>query len=197
MLKIIAIIAVAAGLLGTGCGTPGAVGLDEQTLPPAPAGFHWEFFPAVEVAVPAPDGWFRATSRRGETLTASLSREGFAGGSRFKTGFTLEVAADVSRTRGAAPSGLAARLAAEIAKAPENAILASAEQTEHGSARTSFIRFRDSLDPKVGTTAHRYYVAMDTDDMLYTFTFASPSASWDEAFAKYGKPMMKQIMMAP
>jgi len=90
---------------------------------------------------------------------------------------------------------LAVAMGQEIDEAPHNEVLATDSLKERGATRSCFIRFRNS--PALGNkiTVHKFFVAVDSSDLLYIYTFESPNETWDEAFKSYGTPMMEQIVM--
>lgn len=192
---VVALLATLLLLLGaTGCQTVPRTA-DKAGLPPLQEGFHWESFPEVVVAVPCPDGWHRAVSRGPGTFTGSVSVEDFNTGGLFKTGFTVQLFVAVKQRSGHPASMLAIAMGQEICDTPHNQVLATDPLKEHGKARSCYVRYRNS--PALGNkiTVHKFFVAIDSSDLLYIFTFESPNESWDEAFAKYGTPMMEKIWM--
>ena len=188
-----ALALVVAGFLGLmGCRTSSS---SFRHLPKPAAGFHWEVFEEISVAVPAPDGWYRTVSKGKGTYTGSVSLEDCRTEGLFRTGFTVQVVDGVKRLTGQTPSMLAVLLGQEISKAPSNEVLASDSQKEQGALRSCFIRFRNS--PALGDTitVHKFFVPFDSSDVLYIYTFESPGNTWEHAFQNYGMPMMDQVMM--
>jgi len=180
--------------LCTGCRTPADPGF-RDLLPRLPAGFHWEVFDEITVAVATPDGWHRADDRRRGTYTGSVSPEHHTVEDSFATGFSVQVLAGVRRFARLPPSELAARMGHDIANAPENEVLKRDPLRGRGGVRSGFIRYCRCPDLGNKITIHKLFVADDTRDRLYVCTFRSPARNWDKTFGTYGEFMIQHIAM--
>jgi len=182
-------------LVNSSCMTPSQSDF-RKNLPEAGAGFHWEVFDEINVAVPAPDNWYRAVSKGSGTFTGSISLENYEKDGLFKTGFSIQVIYNVKNRTGSPPSIVAVAMGEEITNAPFNIVLRSDALKDHGSSRTCLIQYRNA--PTLGNkiTVHKFFVAIDKRDLLYIFTFESPTVTWDDSLSKYGAPMMAGITMA-
>jgi len=167
-----------------------------KLLPELSKGFHWEVFDSITVAVATPDGWQRTTSVRHGTYTGSLSPARRAENAADAADFTVQVLTGVKRFARLAPSELAIRIEHDIVAAPENKVLTRSPLKGRRSARSGFIRYRRAPDATDQTTIHKMFIADDARDLLYVYTFKSPSQTWDKMFQAYGEFMMQHIAMA-
>lgn len=162
-------------------------------LVPPPEGFEWAVFENVLVAVLKPEGWHRIDSPSGRNFTGSLSVENVQTQGSYKTGFSAMVYRDVKKTTGRPPS-VAGRMTVEELRSKQE-ILEESPFVDHGWMRSAYLRFRDRPVNGNDIIVHTFFVARDDADMLYMFTFESPTAQWDEAFGTYGKPMMEKLLI--
>ncbi len=189
-----AILLFVISMAGAGCRTPASREFLGK-LPPPPAGFRWEHFPEAGVAVPCPPGWHRASSLVPGVFNASLSLEKASADGAFATGFTVKLIAGIRERSGRTPAHLGAAMFSRLVADSGTEVLVQEPFRVSGGGRAAFVRFRgmNKLGRKI--TAHRFYLAMDRADLLYIYTFESPSETWDEAFARYGVPMLENIAM--
>ena len=84
----------------------------------------------------------------------------------------------------------------EISNAACTKVLEVNALKEMGNTRSCFIRYRNA--PALGNniTVHKFFVAIDNADLLYIYTFESPTETWDDSFRRFGTPMLEKIVMA-
>lgn len=188
----VSVISLLITLSITGCYTTSSL---QSQLPPPREGFHWEIFDEIAVAIESPDGWHRAVSKGSGAYTGSISLEDFNKDGLFKTGFTVQFMNYVKARTGMPPSMLAVTMGQTIKNETDNEIIDVAPLKELGTAKSCFVRYQNS--PILGNkiTVHKFFVALDSTDRFYIYTFESPNESWDEALEKYGSVMMERINM--
>jgi hypothetical protein len=166
-------------------------------LPPPPDGFDWLLY--KNCAVLRPDGWHQNTrpDDPAKKLTGAfaLSPETFSEKKPFEHGFTVQIHHDVRARFGAPPSesvaGFLQPLAARLAKT--DLLLYKENPTPIGATR--ILRYRDAPPGLTPLVIHRYYIADDTGDTLYAFTYESPEAQWEEHWKKFGTPLLGKVLI--
>lgn len=164
-------------------------------LPAPPEGFVWHMY--KNVIFPKAESWKEREISEGvfgmPLVTYAASPEDFSLQERFEMGITFQIIVGPQRAlRIAAKKTALAHLKPILDMHKPDEILMF-DTSAQGEYERTFFRYKDAPPGLKPIIVHKFILASDVNDIVYTFTFESPMDTWNEHWAKYGQPILGKL----
>lgn len=167
----------------------------KSRLPAPPEGFVWHMY--KNVIFPKPEFWKEreiSESMFGMPfVTYAASPEDFSLQKQFETGITIQIIAGPQRVLGIAAKKTALAQLKPIIDTHKREDILMFETGAQGEYERTFFRYKDAPPGLKPIIVHMFILASDVNDIVYTFTFESPTETWNDHWAKYGMPILSKL----
>jgi hypothetical protein len=172
----------------------------ESGLPAPPAGFTWQRFEQVRMAVLRPNRWHVHQVGNDQSFTGCISKDSIPAAGSFQTGLTLQVFREAlpdglfQRDPDAAIVGMVqARYPAFFSDACNELMYVDqiVQRTSH--SRLWRVQVRQALPGTQPIIIRKLLIIFEQSNNFYDFTFEAPQRTWDENWRK-GEQMFTNLV---
>src|SRR5262245_56348869 len=168
-------------------------------LPAPPEGFAWRLYKNVVFLKPV--AWNereKAGSSAGIPYTIyATSPEAFSDEKQFEMGMTVQIVTDFVKTRGIGSEKMAAAYLKQFIDSRRKEDILLFDQKTTGETTQFVFRYKYAPAGLKPIIVHKFIIGKDAADSLHVFTFESPEATWEEDFARFGTPILRQLIILP
>lgn len=164
-----------------------------------PEGFGWVFY--GDAAVLKPTGWFEhaLTNKVGPMSEAvhAMSPVDFGVSKPFSTGFTVKILTGMNQHLKTPASQLVLSIIRPDLQVRRKDEVLMLDNATEGEYEVVYFRYIDASPGLPPIMVHKYFVAHNAADTLYSFIFESPVQSWAEQWSRHGSPILSKLSVFP